>query len=192
MSGDLGQVFRLPLTTKVAARNAHAETPLHQGMRPSLGDDTNRFNQSANYASAAISCRLAATELLDESRARIEWNECNSLIQFGLSSLARRLLTSRSNWQTAAWFSWDMRKTTPIDSLSRREQTVLRWLIQGLRDKDIGPLLGLRTRSVTRIVLEICDKLNARTRTQAACIFLSEQKTRVDWEIENLAATPSV
>jgi DNA-binding NarL/FixJ family response regulator len=65
-------------------------------------------------------------------------------------------------------------------------------LIEGLRDKDIGPLLGLTTRSVTRIVLEICDKLNARTRTQAACIFLSEQATRINWEIENLAAMPSV
>lgn len=85
-----------------------------------------------------------------------------------------------------------MRKTTPIDSLSRREQIVLQWLIQGLRDKDIGALLGLTARSVTRIVLEICDKLNARTRTQAACIFLSEHRTKINWEIENIAATPSV
>lgn len=85
-----------------------------------------------------------------------------------------------------------MRKTTPIDSLSRREQIVLQWLIEGLRDNDIGPLLGLTTRSVTRVVREVCDKLNARTRTQAACIFLSEQKARIDWEIENLAAAGSV
>jgi len=61
-----------------------------------------------------------------------------------------------------------------------------------LRDREIGVLLGLTARSVTRIVLEICDKLNARTRTQAACIFLSEQTTRINWEIENLAVTPSV
>lgn len=85
-----------------------------------------------------------------------------------------------------------MRKTTPIDSLSRREQIILQWLIQGLRDKDIGALLGLTARSVTRIVLEICDKLNARTRTQAACIFLSEQTTRISWEIENFSVMPSV
>jgi hypothetical protein len=61
----------------------------------------------------------------------------------------------------------------------------LQWLIEGLRDQDIGPLLGLRTRSVTRLVGEICDKLNARTRTQAACIFLSEQNARIDSEKEN-------
>ena len=85
-----------------------------------------------------------------------------------------------------------MRKTTPIDSLSRREQLVLQRLIEGLRDKDIGPLLGLTTRSVTRIVLEICDKLNARTRTQAACILLSEQKAGMDWETENPPATRPV
>jgi DNA-binding CsgD family transcriptional regulator len=78
-----------------------------------------------------------------------------------------------------------MRRTSLIDSLSRREQTVLQWLIEGLRDKDIGPLLSLRTRSVTRLVREICDKLNARTRTQAACIFLSEQNAKIDSEKEN-------
>jgi DNA-binding CsgD family transcriptional regulator len=48
----------------------------------------------------------------------------------------------------------------------------LQWLSEGLRDKDIGPLIGLTTRSVGRIVREICDKLDARTRTQAACMFL--------------------
>lgn len=85
-----------------------------------------------------------------------------------------------------------MRKTTPTDSLSRREQIILQWLTQGLRDKDIGPLLGLTTRSVTRIVLEICDKLNARTRTHAACIFLSEHATRINWGMRNLATMPSV
>jgi len=63
---------------------------------------------------------------------------------------------------------------------------------RGLRDKDIGPLLGLTTRSVTRVVREICDKLNASTRTQAACVFMSEQKARIDWEIENPAAARSV
>ena len=50
----------------------------------------------------------------------------------------------------------------------------MQWLSEGLRDKDIGPLLDLTTRSVTRIVREICDKLDARTRTQAACMFLFE------------------
>ena len=58
--------------------------------------------------------------------------------------------------------------------LSRREQRILQWLSEGLRDKDIGPLLCLTTRSVTRVVREICDKLDARTRTQAACMFLFE------------------
>ena len=59
-----------------------------------------------------------------------------------------------------------------MNLLSRREQRILQWLSEGLRDKDIGPLLGVTTRSVTRIVCEICDKLDARTRTQAACMFL--------------------
>jgi DNA-binding NarL/FixJ family response regulator len=58
------------------------------------------------------------------------------------------------------------------DLLSKREQRILQWLSEGLRDKDIGPLIGLTTRSVGRTVREICDKLDARTRTQAACMFL--------------------
>ena len=65
-----------------------------------------------------------------------------------------------------------MRRTTINDLLSKREQRILQWLSEGLRDKDIGPLIGLTTRSVTRIVCEICDKLDARTRTQAVCMFL--------------------
>ena len=65
-----------------------------------------------------------------------------------------------------------MRTITLNDLLSKREQRILQWLSEGLRDKDIGPLLGLTTRSVTRIVCEICDKLDARTRTQAVCMFL--------------------
>ena len=68
----------------------------------------------------------------------------------------------------------------------------MQWLIQGLRDKDIGTLLGMPSRSVTRVILEICDKLNARTRTHAACIFLSEHATRIDWGMRNLATIPSV
>jgi DNA-binding NarL/FixJ family response regulator len=67
-----------------------------------------------------------------------------------------------------------MHRTTVNDLLSRREQKILQWLSEGLRDKDIGPLLGLTTRSVTRIVCEICEKLDARTRTHATCMFLNQ------------------
>jgi DNA-binding NarL/FixJ family response regulator len=90
--------------------------------------------------------------------------------------------------QRAVQMVGEMRRTGMIDLLSRREQTVLQWLSEGLRDKDIGPLLGVTTRSVTRIVREICDKLDARTRTQAVCIFLHEQMARIKWEIEGAAA----
>ena len=80
----------------------------------------------------------------------------------------------------------------PIDSLSIREKLVLTWLIEGLRDKDIGPLLGLTTRSVTRIVREVCDKLDARTRTQAVCIFLREQMAKITWEVQGAAVAGAV
>ena len=84
-----------------------------------------------------------------------------------------------------------MRRATFVDLLSRREQTVLQWLSEGLRDKDIGPLLGVTTRSVTRIVREICDKLGARTRTQAVCIFLREQMAIIKWDMVSAAAARS-
>jgi hypothetical protein len=67
----------------------------------------------------------------------------------------------------------------------------LQWLSEGLRDKDIGPLLGVTTRSVTRIVREICEKLDARTRTQAVSIFLREQMTKIMWDIESVAVARS-
>jgi DNA-binding NarL/FixJ family response regulator len=86
----------------------------------------------------------------------------------------------------------EMQRATVVDLLSRREQTVLQCLSEGLRDKDIGPLLGVTTRSVTRIVREICDKLDARTRTQAVCIFLREQMAKIKWEIESAAVAGAV
>jgi DNA-binding NarL/FixJ family response regulator len=61
----------------------------------------------------------------------------------------------------------------PICYLSSRETHVLQWLIKGIRGKDIAPLLGLTTRSVTRIVWGICEKLGAHTRTQVACMYLT-------------------
>jgi DNA-binding NarL/FixJ family response regulator len=85
-----------------------------------------------------------------------------------------------------------MRGASIIEVLSRREQIILKWLSEGFRDKDIGPLLGLTTRSVTRIVREICDKLDARTRTQAACLYLREQMAKSGWGIANAAAALSV
>jgi len=65
-----------------------------------------------------------------------------------------------------------------LDSLSSRDKLVLQWLIKGMRDKDIAPLLSVTTRSVTRIVRDICDKLGAHTRTQAACMFLTENSRK--------------
>ena len=64
----------------------------------------------------------------------------------------------------------------------------MQWLSEGLRDKDIGPLFGVTTRSVTRIVNEICDKLDARTRTHAVCIFLREQMARIRRDMQGAAA----
>ena len=75
--------------------------------------------------------------------------------------------------------------------LSRREQRILEWLSEGLRDKDIGPLLGLTTRSVTRIVCEICDKLDARTRTQARCMFLIQLIPHAPLPAAGLVFTPA-
>ena len=95
---------RLGSPRKDAATTCSRKPRLTRVCVPSLAGDTFRFSQSANYALAAISCRLTATGLLDESRARIERNFSNPLIQLGLINLARRLLTMRSNRQTAAQF----------------------------------------------------------------------------------------
>jgi len=50
-----------------------------------------------------------------------------------------------------------------------REREVMRWLIEGKRDREIAIILGLSARTVEKHVGHIFQKLNVETRTAAAC-----------------------
>ena len=62
--------------------------------------------------------------------------------------------------------------------LTRQETRVMELLIEGRRDKEIASILGLSPRTVTVFIENACDKLNTRTRIQAAVTF---DRMRAAW-----------
>ena len=57
-------------------------------------------------------------------------------------------------------------------SLSQREAEVLLWLARGKANRDIGDILGVSPRTVTKHVEQILHKLNVENRTSAAILAL--------------------
>jgi DNA-binding CsgD family transcriptional regulator len=51
--------------------------------------------------------------------------------------------------------------------LTRREAEVLHWVAEGKTNEEIGMLLGLSPRTVSKHLEHIYDKLGVRTRTEA-------------------------
>lgn len=54
--------------------------------------------------------------------------------------------------------------------LSRRENHVLHWIVEGKRDAEIAILLGISRRTVQKHVQKILSKLQVENRTAAACL----------------------
>jgi len=59
-----------------------------------------------------------------------------------------------------------------IDSLTAREEAILRRLAEGLTDREIGEALSISTRTVESHVANILRKLEARNRAEAARRYL--------------------
>jgi len=55
--------------------------------------------------------------------------------------------------------------------LSDRDTRILEMLADGMTDKEIGPAVGLKARSVTRVLDEIFVRLNVKTRFQAGVLY---------------------
>ena len=64
-------------------------------------------------------------------------------------------------------------KCRPSVSLSRREREIVHWISLGKRDAEIGLILGITHRTVSKHVENILHKLGASTRTAAARLFLA-------------------
>lgn len=56
--------------------------------------------------------------------------------------------------------------------LSDKEKAVMDLVIQGMRDKEIAGVLGLKRRTVTCRILNVCNKMGALTRAQAAALYV--------------------
>jgi RNA polymerase sigma factor (sigma-70 family) len=54
-----------------------------------------------------------------------------------------------------------------IESLTPRELEVLRWVAQGLSNRQIAEQLAVNERTIKRHVSEILSKLGVKNRTQA-------------------------
>lgn len=61
---------------------------------------------------------------------------------------------------------WPSEPEAVGQTLSEREQEILRWLAQGLRDRDIANQLHISERTVKFHINNVLTKLNARTRCQ--------------------------
>lgn len=58
-------------------------------------------------------------------------------------------------------------------TLTRRQIECLRWIAQGKSSNDIGAILNISRRTVDYHVIEICVRLNVRTRMQAVTVAMA-------------------
>lgn len=63
--------------------------------------------------------------------------------------------------------------------LTPREAEVLRWMVQGKRDREIASILNLSPRTVEKHAYNLFKKLNVETRTAAAnhCWYILRQRS---------------
>ena len=62
-----------------------------------------------------------------------------------------------------------------LDSLSPREEEILRLLADGMTDREIGEALTISTRTVETHVSNILRKLGSRNRAEAARRYLEHR-----------------
>ena len=66
--------------------------------------------------------------------------------------------------------------TVMSDGLSRREQTVLSWLRQGLSNKEIALALSISTRTVQKHLERVYRHLGVQTRVEAIVLMQSSSR----------------
>jgi DNA-binding NarL/FixJ family response regulator len=62
------------------------------------------------------------------------------------------------------------RDKDPIDTLTRREEDILRLVAEGQSNKEVGEALDLQEKTVKHYMTIILQKLHVRNRTEAALI----------------------
>ena len=61
-------------------------------------------------------------------------------------------------------------KQEPIDTLTKREEDILRGVSKGLSNKEVADSIGLQEKTVKHYMTSIMEKLHARNRVEAALI----------------------
>ncbi len=67
-------------------------------------------------------------------------------------------------------------KATPIDTLTKREEDILRLVAEGKSNKEVGDDLDLQEKTVKHYMTTILQKLHVRNRTEAALIARDKWK----------------
>ena len=84
-------------------------------------------------------------------------------------SLAMKVLASMNALRAAS-------KPTPIDTLTKREEDILRRVAEGKSNKEVGDDLDLQEKTVKHYMTTILQKLHVRNRTEAALIARDKWK----------------
>lgn len=66
--------------------------------------------------------------------------------------------------------SADVATLNPLADLSRREEHILRYVAQGLSNKEVGLQLGIQEKTVKHYMTSILQKLHLRNRVEAAML----------------------
>lgn len=75
--------------------------------------------------------------------------------------------------------SVDQTRTQVRPALTERDRTVLRYIFQGLTNREIGGHLRISEGAVKASVRQLCDKLSARTRAQLVKTALEQYKDQL-------------
>lgn len=87
-------------------------------------------------------------------------------------SLAARLLVNMRARENKA------EETSPLTSLSEREEQILRLVAEGKSNKEVGRALDLQEKTVKHYMTNILQKLQVRNRTEAAIIARENWKSQ--------------
>jgi DNA-binding NarL/FixJ family response regulator len=98
---------------------------------------------------------LKNTGLLQMSEALKELYKGGSPMS---ANIARKLVTVFHNQE---------KNTTPVETLSNRENEILQWLAKGLLYKEIAEQLSISTSTVRQHIHKIYEKLHVQNRTEA-------------------------
>ena len=93
-------------------------------------------------------------------------------------SRAAKFVSSRITWgRCSARWTAHARRNAP--RLTDRDKTILRCILQGLTNKEIGARIEISEGAVKASVRHVCEKLGVRTRSQLVKIALEQYKDQL-------------